>query len=54
MEKFLEQLNINNNFTSSTLETINKNEFKIIISSNEEEEENDKNKNDFIINDEIE
>ena len=33
--------------TSLTLEIINKNKFKIVISFNKEKEENDKNKNNY-------
>ena len=54
MEKFLEQFNVNNSSAPLTPETINENEFKIVISFNEEEEENDESENDFIINNEIE
>ena len=53
MEKFLKQLNVNNNSTSLILEIINESEFKVIISFNKKEKENDKNENNFIINNKI-
>ena len=55
MEEFLRQIEENaEDSTPSTSKTVEKDEFKIVISFNEEEDEEESDDSDFVVNKDIE